>query len=117
MRSFIYALVDPNSHRVRYVGSSQKPENRFKLHLSVSRKNPRPVYAWIRSLAPKEPLLVILEEIDSRAHTVTRPDGQVESPVICAEAKWHKRFRKSELLCTIPSKRAWNELVNPGGRR
>lgn len=118
MKATIYALVDPNTFQVRYVGqTSQTATQRLRLHLSVAKagKNAHPVYPWIRSLSPLRPTLVILEE-NITIQKKTDPDTPLLwSTAIDAETKWMKRFEKSgHLLCCVPrNSRAYQMLVNP----
>ena len=58
----IYALCDPLTNEIRYVGKSKNSLERFKGHLRDSRRFNTPVYVWIRELAKTErlPLLRIL---------------------------------------------------------
>lgn len=53
----IYALADPFTHEVRYVGKAKNANARYKGHLCSRRSTP--VYRWIKSLT-KPPELVIL---------------------------------------------------------
>lgn len=62
---YIYALCDPDTFRIRYIGKSKDPENRLKLHLldkSISHKT-----KWINKLKRinKSPILKILQEVNS----------------------------------------------------
>ena len=65
--TFIYALVDPTTKFVRYVGKSNTPKRRLVMHLIPSglipktRKN-----HWIKSLlsAGKKPELILLEKVE-----------------------------------------------------
>lgn len=61
--TFIYALLEPDTNDVRYIGKSDNPKRRFQNHLTDKRKNHRT--SWIKSLKNKgqEPLLIILEEV------------------------------------------------------
>ena len=121
MKATIYALVDPNTSQVRYVGqTSQTAAQRFRHHLSVAKagKNAHPVYPWIRSLSPRGPVLVILQE---GIHVQSMKDSDVLggaaywNTATAAETKWMKRFEKTgHLLCDVPRKsRTYQMLVNP----
>jgi NUMOD3 motif len=60
----IYALCDPQSGEVRYVGQTRDMVARLCKHMRDVRYSPpgsRHVLDWIRSLAPVEPDVVILE--------------------------------------------------------
>ena len=48
----VYALTDPRTHEVRYIGKTvQKPEHRLTLHLARAQRGYRAhVYSWIREL-------------------------------------------------------------------
>lgn len=68
MSTFIYALTDPNTSEVRYVGKSDYPLNRLFKHLQEARNNKgrnKHKIHWIQSLLSNGliPQLVILEEI------------------------------------------------------
>lgn len=65
MTTFIYALCEPGTRTVRYIGKANRPEERFRKHLQGSIKNKSHLGAWLRKLknAEKEPTLVILKEV------------------------------------------------------
>lgn len=71
--TFIYALKDPTTNEVRYIGKSDNPEARIYHHCATrigSRKT-----KWIKSLIERglRPELIILEECvrDSHRHAET----------------------------------------------
>ena len=47
----IYALRDPKTGAVRYIGKANCARKRFASHLRDSRRRDTPVYRWIRKLA------------------------------------------------------------------
>jgi hypothetical protein len=69
---YVYVLVDPVDSHIKYVGSSKKPEARFREHIAssnkpehywaVTRKSPKE--AWISDLLTKKlkPRLWVIEE-------------------------------------------------------
>lgn len=63
---YIYALRDPDTKEVRYVGKTNNLERRYQSHLCNS-KNRQHIYSyrWIKSLQRegKEPILEVLEEV------------------------------------------------------
>ena len=65
----IYALVDPDENRVRYIGKSVQPTVRYYNHLSDSSRKESALYVWIRELlnTGKFPKLFILEECEESA--------------------------------------------------
>jgi len=60
--TFIYALQDPITKRIRYVGKSNEPKKRLTEHLLDKVSN---TYKsnWINSLGGKSPNLIILDEV------------------------------------------------------
>lgn len=65
---FIYALVDPSTKQVRYIGKTANPKARYTNHITHSRVakfRDIPVYKWIRNLEKygKMPKMVVLEEV------------------------------------------------------
>lgn len=61
--TFIYALCEPGTRTVRYIGKSNNPVRRLKLHLSDSRKKENPLGDWLRLLGGAVPNLVVLREV------------------------------------------------------
>lgn len=61
--TFIYALVDPETNQVCYVGKANDPQYRYKGHLRE--KNNAPKARWISGLKERglKPLLNIVEEV------------------------------------------------------
>jgi hypothetical protein len=115
----IYGLADPDTSVIRYVGRTQQPVKvRFKQHIANARRKDTPVYSWIRSLQPKLPLLIVLEEgiVEKfiAANTIKVSTGLHWTTGQHAETKWMKRFEKSQLLCEIPrGSHSYKWLVNP----
>jgi hypothetical protein len=67
----IYALCEPDSGRVRYVGKSVNAATRFKEHLNNSRKHTR-VGHWIQSLAGIPELRVLCQCANADWESVER---------------------------------------------
>lgn len=74
----IYALIDPLSHMIRYIGVTKHIKLRFRQHLycndsndSNHRKN-----AWIRGLQAKglRPELAIIEHVEGKYYAKRRED-------------------------------------------
>lgn len=61
--TFIYALVDPNTQQIRYIGKSDNPRRRMQDHMDDKRKTHRA--SWLKSLRDKgqKPILMIIEEV------------------------------------------------------
>lgn len=61
----IYALTDPRTGAVRYIGKAVDAAKRFKGHIRDSRRRTTPVYCWIKALAEKgyTPGLCILARV------------------------------------------------------
>jgi len=106
LTSYVYALVDPHTHLVRYVGQTGQLETRYNMHCFGNGCTKE----WVKSLAPLKPILLILAE-------VIHPDFD-SYPATVEETKWIKRFRRTILNArqrqNSPS--TWDKLVNPDER-
>lgn len=60
--TFIYALCEPGTRTVRYIGKSENLKKRFRQHLTGSSKNRNHLGDWLRSLS-EPPVLVVLHEV------------------------------------------------------
>lgn len=49
-RAFIYALIDPRSDKVRYIGKANDVMGRYRSHVRDARRRDTPVYRWWRHL-------------------------------------------------------------------
>lgn len=63
--TFIYALCEPGTRTVRYIGKTNNPRKRFKQHLKDSTKVFTHLGNWLRFLVSRSetPELVILREV------------------------------------------------------
>jgi len=82
-QTYIYALVDPDTDGVRYVGKADNPHKRLEIHLAGYEPRTTHKSNWIKSLLAqgKQPELMILEEVDAAAWQE-------------AEKRWIAYFRK-----------------------
>lgn len=58
--TFIYALKEPDTGEIRYVGKADDPRERLRVHLCDKKRNHRT--NWINSLAGK-PVLEVVDEV------------------------------------------------------
>jgi len=70
--SYVYALMDPFTMEIRYVGQSVNPQSRFRAHIT-SKHSGKVAERWIRGclIRGRKPILAILdlvrqEEVDNR---------------------------------------------------
>ena len=70
MNLYIYALLDPNTGEVRYIGKSSDPQRRLKSHIQECtnhsrRTNNQRKREWIGSLLAnkQKPIVVVLQEL------------------------------------------------------
>lgn len=63
--TFIYALCEPDTGEIRYIGKADDPHRRFLAHLSKSHKEDNYKSRWIRNLqhSGKTPVLKIIDEV------------------------------------------------------
>ena len=59
----IYALSDPETGEIRYIGKANDPRARLKSHIRDSRRRNTPVYCWIRKLQEggQAPSMAVIE--------------------------------------------------------
>lgn len=67
MKHIIYALQDPNTYEIRYVGLTSKGYSRFEEHLmrcNTKKVSKFPVYKWIKKLSLKnqKPNFIVVQE-------------------------------------------------------
>lgn len=62
MTAYIYALVDPRTLQIRYVGKANDVNKRLQRHYSDAKTRNTPVYTWLRKLAREglRPILTTL---------------------------------------------------------
>jgi len=66
-KPIIYALLDPNTNEVRYIGKTVSLSKRLRKHISESKNDTKShKKAWINSLIVKdqEPIMKILEKLE-----------------------------------------------------
>jgi predicted GIY-YIG superfamily endonuclease len=63
--TFIYALSDPRTNEIRYIGKSNDPQHRLKVHIRGSKALKTHKDRWINqlTLCDLEPILDIIEEV------------------------------------------------------
>lgn len=78
MKNFIYALSDPDTNEIRYIGKTDNPTRRYKAHLA-DKSRCHKVY-WIQSLIKcgKKPIMIILEEIEKDSNWEDREKYWIE---------------------------------------
>jgi GIY-YIG catalytic domain len=103
----IYALADPSTRHVRYVGSTRNVNKRFTAHVQAAKRGVNhPAYDWIRGMAPAVPLLIVLQELEI---SVKRKSP---CPIEAAETKWMKRFERTILNRIDRTRGSYCNLVN-----
>ena len=69
--TFIYALADPRTRDVRYVGKTSDLDARLNGHACEARRSPKatPRLTWLRALAKDgvRPEILVLEEVPDGA--------------------------------------------------
>lgn len=102
--TFIYALVDPTTEFVRYVGKANDPQLRLRRHLSKHELKPKSRKAsWLKSLIAKgfEPKIILLEKIDS---------AQWQE----AERRWISHYRAIEGYPTLTNGTSGGDGIDKG---
>ena len=62
----IYALIDPITNEIRYIGKANNPKERLKNHCNPARYRNTHKFNWIKKLRnlQKKPILKLIEEVD-----------------------------------------------------
>jgi hypothetical protein len=62
----IYALTDPVTGEIRYIGKANDVQIRFKQHIRAAKKKSTPLYRWVNDLldAGATPNVIVLETCD-----------------------------------------------------
>jgi hypothetical protein len=118
---FIYGLIDPRTHEVRYVGQTGLSlKRRLQAHVTAAKQQKTLLHLWITKLLPLVPVPVLLETVWADMPVMTnkrtasdRAGGQ--RPVRLAsvmEAKWLKRFRRTVLNVELKQCNAYDEFTN-----
>lgn len=65
--TYIYALCDPDTQEVRYVGKADDVQKRYEQHIWIKASPNSYRKSWIKSLQKqgKQPLIKVLEEVDA----------------------------------------------------
>lgn len=63
----IYALRDPRTGAIRYIGKANDAQARLRTHIRDARRRNTPVYAWVRKLAGigLVPVVEVLEKTEN----------------------------------------------------
>lgn len=80
--AFIYALCDPDTMEIRYIGKANNMQRRFASHLQEAKRKSRPVQCWIWSLVQsgRKPVMTMLEESQDWAEAERR---QIAKHKVC----------------------------------
>ncbi len=110
----IYALVDPGTRRVRYVGRTSLPlTKRLAQHIGAANRGDgsNSLHAWIRSIC-YEPIIVLLDTVE--VHERSLAGGKYENTASSAEVKWIKRFERGSLVNAWVDRecQAYKRLIN-----
>jgi predicted GIY-YIG superfamily endonuclease len=82
---YIYALIDPDTDEVRYIGATDNIQRRMREHLAPSLKKSRKKAEWIIELKAegKQPNLSILESC-------------TEEDAVPVERKWIVHYKEAD---------------------
>jgi len=101
--AYVYALIDPRYHCVRYVGQSRKPKNRFSAHLYRANYGIRHIsdnhslYDWIKELLEinMKPTMVLIQKITSKTVRAVEEDW-IQYGLECGWPLFNRTRRKRQ---------------------
>jgi hypothetical protein len=105
-KAYVYGLIDPASHLVRYVGQTRALVERYAEHRRGAVPATHDWVCWLTATGSM-PVLVVLANVECSGSDMPRE-------VQACETKWIKRFRRTLLnRCTRDNCPAvWDALVN-----
>jgi hypothetical protein len=94
----VYALVDPRTNEVRYIGSSVNAKRRYAAHISDRDTSNQKKQSWIDELREQDlrPILVIIEEALEKKQSLMRERYWIQ--VHLEEGAVLTNMRDAELL-------------------
>lgn len=63
---FIYALINPSTREVRYIGKTLNPSQRISEHINNTKKYRTKVANWIKSISPNKPEMIIIDNTNEK---------------------------------------------------
>lgn len=107
--TFIYALINPVTNQVRYIGKSNNPDRRYREHLKGNLHEGRYKRNWIKGLLKKGvlPDLLILDEVPEKDwrfwelyyyNLYTSWGFELINVAICGEGGHHKGCHNEETI-------------------
>lgn len=104
--AYVYGLIDPQSHAVRYVGQTRALKARYAEHCRGAVEATRD---WVSALhaSSDKPVLVVLAVVEGSGSVIARE-------VQACETKWIKRFRRTLLNRYMRDNcpAVWDALIN-----
>jgi hypothetical protein len=101
---FVYALVDPRTDIVMYVGATKDPKTRLSLHISALKSASSKKRGWIESLTScgLMPIMRLLEGFDTAAEAAA------------GESDLYAIYDNGQLVCQNPQKRRYHPSGGDG---
>lgn len=98
----VYALVDPRSDAMHYIGRTHMPRERFQTHLRCDGENPRKD-AWIRELLGQglQPRMQVLEEVVGDRHVVEQEMRWIFTAIRTGAPLTNAEARSAKLVTAV----------------
>jgi predicted GIY-YIG superfamily endonuclease len=109
---YVYALAEPDTNEVRYIGLTSEPGRRLQEHMSALRSHSVKV-EWLKSLkvAGRMPQLVILETVECEHWSDAEPREQAWIHHYCAQGADLTNAQHNF------SRRFWLDVEQPASER